>query len=53
MAAMQAHPDGVEAAVVGRMEELPAGAPPVLLETAVGGERPLDLLSGHELPRIC
>jgi len=53
VAAMQAHPDGVEAAVVGRMEELPAGAPPVLLETAVGGERPLDLLSGHELPRIC
>ncbi len=53
LAAMRAHPDGAGAVVIGRMEQLPAGEPPVLLETAVGGERPLDLLSGHELPRIC
>lgn len=53
VAAMRAHPDGAGAVVIGRTEHLPAGEPPVLLETAVGGERPLDLLSGHDLPRIC
>jgi len=51
--AMRAHPTGVEAAVIGRMEEGAAGAPPVIMNTRVGGERPLDLLSGLDLPRIC
>jgi hydrogenase maturation factor len=35
------------------MEAAKTGTPPVVLKTQVGGERPLDLLSGHDLPRIC
>jgi len=50
---MRAHPDGGGTAVIGHMEEGVAGTPPVILKTSVGGERPLDLLSGHDLPRIC
>jgi hydrogenase expression/formation protein HypE len=53
LASLHAHPAGRDAVLIGRMEEMPAGAPPVVLETRVGGERPLDLLSGLDLPRIC
>lgn len=43
---------GREAAIVGQVtEDLAAGR--VILETAVGGQRVLDLLSGDQLPRIC
>ncbi len=52
-AALREHPAGRQAAVIGSMEEMPAGTPPVVLRTRVGGERPLDLLSGLDLPRIC
>ena len=48
-----AHPSGSGAAIIGRIRELPAGSPPVILNTQVGGERPLDLMSGLDLPRIC
>ena len=51
--ALRAHPLGAGAAVIGRMEAGAAGVPPVVMETTVGGERPLDLLSGLDLPRIC
>jgi len=51
--AMQAHPLGGGTAVIGRMQTAAVGSPPVVLETAIGGERPLDLLSGLDLPRIC
>jgi hydrogenase maturation factor len=33
--------------------ELREGQAPVVLRTAYGTERPLDVLSGSELPRIC
>jgi hydrogenase expression/formation protein HypE len=51
--AMRTHPAGKEAAVIGYMEAGRSGTPPVVMKTRVGGERPLDLLSGHDLPRIC
>ncbi len=53
VAAMRAHPAGAGTVVIGRMAEAPAGAPPVIMRTRVGGERPLDLLTGIDLPRIC
>jgi hydrogenase expression/formation protein HypE len=53
LAALRAHPQGREAAVIGRVEARAAGQVPVVLATRVGGSRPLDLLSGSELPRIC
>jgi hydrogenase expression/formation protein HypE len=39
------------AAIVGRVEQMHARGE-VLLDT-IGGSRPLDLLSGEQLPRIC
>jgi hydrogenase expression/formation protein HypE len=50
---MRAHPRGEGAAIIGTMKELEAENPPVVMNTRVGGERPLDLLSGLDLPRIC
>jgi hydrogenase expression/formation protein HypE len=44
---------GGEPAVIGRMEARPADGAPVVLRTRTGGLRPLDLLSGTDLPRIC
>jgi hydrogenase expression/formation protein HypE len=51
--ALRSHPAGTDAAIIGRVAELQAGQVPVILETVVGGQRPLDLLSGTDLPRIC
>ncbi len=53
VAALRQHPSGREAAVIGRVEPGVTGAAPVLLETSTGATRPLDLLSGTDLPRIC
>lgn len=53
LTALRKHPFGREAAEVGRVEEPASGRSPVAVETASGEERPLDLLSGAELPRIC
>jgi len=50
---MRGHPAGADTAVIGTVEEATAGTPPVVMKTRVGGERPLDLLSGLDLPRIC
>lgn len=50
---LRAHPQGRDAAVIGRVEERRAEQIPVVLETTIGGLRPLDLLSGSDLPRIC
>ena len=47
--AMRAHPLGVDAAVIGTVRE---GAG-VSLRTVVGGERPIVMLEGVQLPRIC
>jgi hydrogenase expression/formation protein HypE len=51
LAALQAHPLGRDTALIGRVEEDPAGM--VLLRTAFGGTRICDLLVGDPLPRIC
>lgn len=51
MAAIRRHPLGVNAAVIGVVEAAPSGR--VRMETAVGGLRAVEMLSGEQLPRIC
>jgi hydrogenase expression/formation protein HypE len=51
LAALQSHPLGTAAAVIGEVREDPAGM--VVLETAFGGTRIVDMLAGDPLPRIC
>ncbi len=51
LAALRAHPEGADAAIVGEVGEAPAGS--VILHTGFGGERIVDLLVGEQLPRIC
>ena len=51
LAALRAHPQGGQAAVIGRVTEGPAGI--VQLKTSFGGTRIVDLLVGDPLPRIC
>ena len=51
LAAMRAHPAGADAAIVGEVLAEPAGH--VVLNTAFGGERVVDMLVGEQLPRIC
>jgi hydrogenase expression/formation protein HypE len=51
--ALRSHPLGQGAARIGGVEEAREGAVPVVLRTKVRGERPVDLLSGMDLPRIC
>lgn len=51
LAAMRGHPLGEQAAVIGRVTADPPGL--VLLSTAFGGTRVLDMLVGDPLPRIC
>ena len=50
LAAARAHPLGSSAAMVGTVEEGPAS---VRLRTSLGGTRPLVMLAGDQLPRIC
>jgi hydrogenase expression/formation protein HypE len=51
LAALRSHELGADAAIVGEV----AGEPPgmVVLETAFGGSRVVDMLAGDPLPRIC
>ncbi|MBA3327593.1 MAG: hydrogenase expression/formation protein HypE [Solirubrobacterales bacterium] len=51
LAALRAHPLGQDAAVIGEVGTEPPGM--VLLETAFGGSRVVDMLAGDPLPRIC
>jgi hydrogenase expression/formation protein HypE len=51
LAAMQKHPLGAEAQVIGEVVERHAGM--VLMKTGVGGTRVVDVLFGEQLPRIC
>jgi hydrogenase expression/formation protein HypE len=51
LAALRAHPQGREAAIIGRVTAGPPGL--VQLKTAFGGTRIVDLLVGDPLPRIC
>jgi hydrogenase expression/formation protein HypE len=49
--ALRGHPLGAEAAVIGSVGDDPPGL--VLLKTAFGGTRIVDVLVGDPLPRIC
>ena len=51
LAILRAHPSGAEAVEIGVVEPEPEGM--VLLDTALGGSRIVDLLVGDPLPRIC
>ena len=51
LAALRAHPVGRDAALIGTVQEKPAGT--VLLDTVFGGARIVDMLVGEQLPRIC
>ncbi len=52
--AMRADRYGQDACVIGSAQEVPVdGRPRVLLRTAFGGTRILDMLVGEQLPRIC
>ena len=49
--ALRSHPLGVAAATIGEIGTEPPGM--VLLDTAFGGSRVVDMLAGDPLPRIC
>jgi hydrogenase expression/formation protein HypE len=51
LAALRGHPQGAEAAIIGRVVDDPPGL--VLLKTTFGGTRIVDMLVGDPLPRIC
>jgi len=51
LAALRAHPLAGEAAAIGEVRAEPPGM--VVLETAFGGSRVVDMLAGDPLPRIC
>jgi hydrogenase expression/formation protein HypE len=51
LAVMRRQPYGREAVIIGRVQEQPQGR--VLLRTAFGSTRIVDMLSGEMLPRIC
>jgi len=51
LARLRALPLGVEAAIIGVVEPEPAGL--VVMDTALGGSRIVDMLVGDPLPRIC
>jgi len=51
LAAMRAHPLGGDAVVIGSVEEDPHHF--VQMQTAFGGRRIVDWLTGEQLPRIC
>ncbi len=55
LAALRGHPLGRDAARIGEVVEPGRGSvsAPVVLRTRVGSDRPIDLLSGMDLPRIC
>ncbi|MCK4304544.1 MAG: hypothetical protein KAY24_09925 [Candidatus Eisenbacteria sp.] len=46
-------PYGSGAQQIGSVEAAAKGSAPVRLRNALGAERPLDFLSGTDLPRIC
>ncbi len=51
LSAMKSHPAGKDACIIGEVIPSPSGV--VLLKTAFGTERILDMLVGDQLPRIC
>ncbi|MGQ0678837.1 MAG: hydrogenase expression/formation protein HypE [Actinomycetota bacterium] len=51
LAALRATPGGEDAVFIGRVQDQPQGM--VLVKTAFGGTRIMDMLIGDPLPRIC
>jgi hydrogenase expression/formation protein HypE len=51
VAAMKRHPHGNDAAIIGSVTGEHPGV--VVLQTSIGGERVVDMISGEQLPRIC
>ena len=51
--ALRTCPGGEQASVIGHVEVRDGHRLPLVMETEVGSTRPLDLLSGTDLPRIC
>lgn len=51
LSAMKSHPAGKDACLIGEVISSPPGI--VLLKTAFGAERIVDMLVGDQLPRIC
>jgi hydrogenase expression/formation protein HypE len=51
LAAMRAHPLGVDSVEIGEVVAAHPGR--VVIESAVGGTRIVDMMSGEQLPRIC
>jgi hydrogenase expression/formation protein HypE len=51
VSAMRKHPLGTEARIIGSVENGRAGR--VVMRTALGTSRVVDMLSGDQLPRIC
>ncbi len=51
LSAMKSHPAGQDSCIVGEVIDSPPGV--VLLQTAFGAERIVDMLVGDQLPRIC
>jgi hydrogenase expression/formation protein HypE len=51
LTAMRAHPLGADAAIIGEVHEDPHHF--VQMQTAFGGSRVVDWLTGEQLPRIC
>jgi len=51
--AMRDHPLGAGAVRIGTVEASTNGYAPVVMHTRSGGDRPIDVLSGLDLPRIC
>ncbi|NIV35760.1 MAG: hydrogenase expression/formation protein HypE [Anaerolineae bacterium] len=51
LATLRSHCNGREAAIIGRVKESHPGR--VVLQTALGARRLLDMLVGEQLPRIC
>jgi hydrogenase expression/formation protein HypE len=48
---MNKHQPAQEACIIGEVRKAPAGM--VLMKTAIGGTRIIEMLSGDQLPRIC
>lgn len=53
LTALRSHPLGREAVQIGIVTASKDGLAPLVLRTSIGGRRPLDMLSGLDLPRIC
>ncbi len=51
LAAMRAHPLGAESVEIGEVVAAHPGR--VVIESAIGGTRIVDMMSGEQLPRIC